>query len=216
MSLKTYYAEALQTAKKFKNLLVFFVLTHAVLLAFGQWMVASKNPGVLAFRAAQLQEIQNLPYLKPLTGPLADSLALKILYTFFFNLVFGAFLSTTLTGVAFFFPYIIAVWRSFIVGILVFGLNSSPAAIVVFYGTFILEFGAYCISSAAGTDLGLAIISPARKGKATRVEAVKESLRDMVKLYRLVVLILFISAIWEISWLEYLGPLIKPAEAILK
>lgn len=212
MGIKRYYAEALQTAAKFKNLLVFFVLTHAVFLIFGQWMVASKNPAVLAFRAAQLKEIQNLPYLKPLTGPLADSLTLKILYTFFFNLVFGAFFSTTLTGVVFFFPYMIAVWRSFIVGILVFGLNSNPATVLVFYGTFVLEFGAYCVSSAAGTDLGLAILWPGRKGKATRVEAVRESVRDAAKLYRLVVIILFISAIWEISWLQYLGPLLKPGE----
>lgn len=214
MGIGTYYAEALQTAKKFKNLLVFFVLTHTVLLAFGQWLVATKNPGVLAFRAAQLEEIQNLPYLKPLTGALADNLALKILYTFFFNLVFGAFFSTTLTGLVFFLPYVIAVWRSFIIGILVFGLNASTSAMIVFYGTFILEFGAYCISSAAGTDLGLSIISPGRKGKATRGEAVRESMRDMAKLYRLVVIILFVSAVWEISWLHYLGPLIKPGEGL--
>lgn len=210
MGIERYYAEAFQTAKKFKNLIIFFVLTHTILLIFGEWMVASGNPGVLDFRAAQLNEIQNLPYLKPLTGPLADSLTLKILYTFFFNLVFGAFFSTTLTGVVFFFPYMIAVWRSFIIGILVYGIDSSVYAGVVFYGTFVLEFGAYCISSAAGTDLGLSILSPGRKGKATRGEAVRESVRDMSRLYRLVVIILFISAIWEISWLHYLGPLMKP------
>lgn len=210
MGIERYYAEAFQAARKFKNLIIFFVLTHTILLIFGQWMVASGNPGVLAFRDAQLNEIQNLPYLKPLTGPLADSLTLKILYTFFFNLVFGAFFSTTLTGVVFFFPYVIAVWRSFIIGILVFGVSPSATATVVFYGTFVLEFGAYCLSSAAGTDLGLSILSPGRKGKATRGEAVRESVRDIVKLYRLVVIILFISAIWEISWLHYLGPLIRP------
>lgn len=214
MSIRTYFKEAVETAKKFKNLLVFYTLTHAVFLIFGQWMVASKNPGVLAFRAEQLKEIQNLPYLKPLTGPLADSLVLKILYTFFFNLVFGAFVSTTLTGAVFFFPYIIAVWRAFIVGILVFGLNTSPSAIVVFYGTFVLEFGAYCISSAAGTDLGLALLWPWRKSKETRGEAVREAMRDTAKLYRLVVVILFLSAVWEISWLQYLGPLIKPGEGL--
>lgn len=214
MSIKAYYKEAFATGRRFKNLLVFYTLTHIVFLVFGQWMVASKNPGVLAFRAEQLKEIQNLPYLKPLTGPLADSLTLKILYTFFFNLVFGAFLSTTLTGVVFFLPYIIAVWRCFIVGVLVFGLNSSPLSILVFYGTFLMEFAAYSISSALGTDLGLSILWPGRKGKATRGEAARESFRDMARLYRLVIIILLVSAIWEISWLEYLGPLIKPGDLI--
>lgn len=208
--MKALFKESFKTAKKLKNLIIFFAIAHVVFLIFGQWMVAKKIPGVMYLRAEQMKAIQDLPYLKPLTGAFAESLALKILYTFIFNLVFGAFLSTTLTGAAFFLPYLIAVWRSFIIGVLVYGLAVSPGMIIVFYGTFILEFGAYCISSAVGMDMGLTLLWPGRKNKDTRKEALSICLRDGARLYILVAIILFISAIWEITWLHYLGPLIKP------
>lgn len=210
MRIKELVSQSLKTAKRRKNLIIFFALTHVIFLTFGQWMVAQKYPGVLELRDLQLKEIQNLPYLKPLTGVLADNLPLKILYTFAFNLVFGAFLSTTITGVVFFLPYLIAVWRSFIIGILVSGMDVSPTMIAVFYGTFILEFGAYCISSAVGTDAGLSLLVPLRKDTTSRREAFSIAASDGVRLYVLVIIILFISAIWEITWLHYLGPVMKP------
>ncbi|MFQ5736954.1 MAG: hypothetical protein ACE5GY_08845 [Thermodesulfobacteriota bacterium] len=209
MDLKKLLAGPLEVAKRRRNLLIFFIATHLVFLILGQWMVAKELPGVMYIRAEQLKEIQNLPYLKPLTGILAESLPLKILYTFFFNLVFGAFFSTTLMGLLFFFPYMIAVWRSFIIGVLVYGMDVSPAMIAVFYGTFLLEFGAYSISSAVGTDIGLALLVPAREGTTSRWEALKVAVSEGRELYVLVMILLFVSAIWEISWIEYMGPIIK-------
>lgn len=172
-------------------------------------MVAREVPGVMFLRAEQLKEIQNLPYLRPITGLLAESLPLKILYTFFFNLIFGAFLSTTLMGFIFFVPYIIAVWRGFIIGALVYGTADTPSMIAVFYGTFILEFGAYSISSAIGTDAGLALLFPKLKGTESRWEALRMAVQEGRELYILVILLLFAGAIWEMTWLEYMGPLIK-------
>ncbi len=176
-------------------------------------MVIQGYPSAIELRTEQLKNIQELPYLKPLTGVLADNLPLKILYTFGFNLVFGAFVSTTFMGLVFFFPYLIAVWRSFIIGVLVSDMDSSPVMNVIFYGTFILEFGAYCISSAIGTDLGLSVLWPSRKGVGSRMEALREAARDGVKLYVLVIIVLFVAAIWEITWLHYMGPLLKQAPA---
>jgi len=161
-------------------------------------------------RAQLMVEVNNLPYLKPLVGPLASSLVLKIIYTFFFNLIFGALLSTTVSGVVFFIPYAIAVWRSFIIGILFYGIHASPLQTTVFYGTAILEFGAYCISSAVGTDIGLSLIWPARKNVSTRREALIVCLKEGKKLYVLVMVLLFLGAVWEIGWLHYLGPIIGP------
>ncbi|MBI2400101.1 MAG: stage II sporulation protein M [Deltaproteobacteria bacterium] len=213
MRLKELFHESLSAAWRRRNLIIFFAFVHIVFLGFGQWMVARGYPSALELRVEQLKEIQELPYLKPLTGILADNLPLKILYTFGFNLVFGAFLSTTVMGLVFFFPYLIAVWRSFIIGILVADLDTSPVMAVIFYGTFILEFGAYCISSAIGTDLGLSVLWPSRKGKTTRSEAFRAAASDGAKLYLLVAVILFISAIWEITWLHYMGPLMKQIPA---
>lgn len=203
--------ESLQAAKRRKNLIIFFALVHIIFLGFGQWMVAEGYPTALELRAEQMKNIQELIYLKPLTGALAENLPLKILYTFGFNLVFGAFVSTTFMGLIFFFPYMVAVWRSFIIGVLVADIDTTPVMAVIFYGTFILEFGAYCLSSAVGTDIGLSIMWPGRKGKTSRREAFREAARDGWKLYLLVVIILFVAAIWEITWLHYMGPLIKQA-----
>lgn len=212
MALADILKGSFEAAKRRKNLIVFFISTHVILLFFGQWMVAQGYPGVIELREEQLRQIQELPYLKPLMGPLADNLPLKILYTFSFNLIFGAFVSTTLTGLIFFFPYLVAVWRSFLVGILVAGMEYSPAMVAVFYGTFILEFGAYCISSAIGTDLGLSLIFPERKGVASRKEALGIAIREGLRLYVLVIIILFIAAIWEMTGLHYFGPLLKPID----
>lgn len=212
MRLNDTFKNAWASARASRNLIIFFVLAHAVFLGFGQWMVAKGYPGVLELRAEQLKEIQNLPYLKPLTGILAGSLFLKIIYTFLFNLIFGAFLSTTMTGVIFFLPYLIAVWRGFIIGILVYGSGTTPLMAVVFYGTFLLEFGAYSISSAVGTDLGLSLMSPARKGVESRRAAIRIALRNGASLYILVAVLLVLGAVWEMSWIHYLGPVVNPAQ----
>lgn len=211
MRIRELFKESLGAAKRRKNLIIFFALVHVVFLGFGQWMVAQGYPAALELRDEQLKNIQELIYLKPLTGALAENLALKILYTFFFNLVFGAFLSTTVMGLLFFFPYFVAVWRSFIIGVLVADIDTTPVMALIFYGTFILEFGAYCVSSAVGTDIGLSIMWPGRKGKSSRSEAFREAARDGMKLYLLVAVILLVAAVWEITWLHYMGPIIKSA-----
>ncbi|CAG0961558.1 hypothetical protein ARNL5_00948 [Anaerolineae bacterium] len=209
MRLRELLQESFQAARRRRNLIIFFAFVHVIFLGLGQWMVAQGYPSALEMRAEQLKNIQDLPYLKPLTGVLADNLPLKILYTFGFNLVFGAFMSTTVMGVVFFLPYLIAVWRSFIIGVLVYGMDSSPVMSVIFYGTFILEFGAYCVSSAIGMDLGLSLIWPSRKGTTSRKGAFHQAARDGAYLYLIVIIILFVAAIWEITWLHYMGPLVK-------
>lgn len=208
MSIKEALDAAIKAAKNRKNLIIFFACTHLAFLALGQWMALAGYPVVVELRAKQLELIQDLPYLKPLTGVLADSLALKILYTFAFNLLFGAFLSTTVSGVIFFLPYLIAVWRGFIIGVLIsdFSLTSGMAA--MFYGTFILEFGAYSLSSAVGFDIGLSLLIPERKATDSRKKAFIEALREGRRLYLFIAVILFAAAIWEICWIEYGGGLV--------
>lgn len=207
IGIKDAFDGAVKATAQRKNLITFFVLTHLAFLALGQWMALAGYPVVLELRAKQLELIQDLPYLKPLTGLLADSLALKILYTFAFNLVFGAFLSTTASGLIFFLPYLVAVWRGFIIGVLISDFSLTPTMIAMFYGTFVLEFGAYCLSSAVGTDIGLSLAIPERKGADSRRKAFNVAVREGMHLYLFVALILFFAAIWEISWIEYAGGL---------
>lgn len=208
--IRGFFAGPLESLKRMKGLVMFFMATHVVFLVFGQWMVAKGYPTVVELRETQLKAIQELMYLKPLTGALAESLVLKILYTFFFNLSFGAFLSTTLGGVLFFLPYVIAVWRAFVIGMLVQGLAISPLMAIVFYATFALEFSAYGLSSAIGTDFGLTLLWPGYRRRETRKEALPLVIKDGARLYVFVIMLLFIGAVWEIGWLHYLGPLIPP------
>lgn len=204
--------DAIDAGAKLRNLITFFVITHVVFLVFGGWTVAQEMPGVMALRVELFKEIQTLPYLKPLTGPLAGSLALKVLYTFAFNLVFGAILSTTLTGVVFFLPYLIAVWRGFVMGVLFYGLDTGTAGKIGIYGTFLLEFGAYSVSSATGTDLGLSLLWPSRKRTHSRRTALRVATQDAMALYIIVIILLFLGAIFEMAALHYFGPFVDPAE----
>jgi len=202
--------KAIAAAVERKRLIIFFLAAHAVFLILGMLTMSWRMPGVLALRADLMKQIQDLFYIQPLTGPLATSLSLKIFYTFFFNLIFGAFFSTTVMGLTIVVPYVIAVWRSFVIGILFYGMDSSPLQSLVFYGTAILEFSAYSFSSALGTDIGLSLFFPGRKGTTSRREAVRITMREGLWLYVFVVILIFIGAIWEIGWLHYLGPVVHP------
>lgn len=208
MRYKEIFSRGLLAAAEKKRLIFFFIAAHAVFLFFGMLAMSREMPAILELHSRLMEEIQDLYYIKPLTGPLAAHLILKILYTFSFNLIVGAFISTTLAGVVFFLPYILAVWRSFIIGILFSGMETSPLMSIVFFGTALFEFTAYSMSSALGTDLGLSLIFPGRKETASRWEAFGISFKQGIWLYVLVVILLFIGAIWEIGWLHYLGPIL--------
>jgi hypothetical protein len=202
------FNESIAALKRRKNLIMLLTLAHIVFFILGQWMVAQKIPGALFLRTELYKMIQDMPFLKPLTGILADSLFLKIIYTLFVNLIFGAFLSTTLTGIVFFLPYTITVWRSFVMGLLIYGLPLTPLKLVIFYVTLILEFGGYSISSATGTDIGLSLLWPLRKGTTSRKQSFLIAFQDSMRLYLLVFILLLIGAIWEMGWLHYLGPIV--------
>ncbi|MBI3398472.1 MAG: hypothetical protein HY026_04485 [Deltaproteobacteria bacterium] len=204
-TIKDTYLKAWQKTKELKTLIVFLIITNIVFLFFGQWMVANGIPGAVELKKEILKELPEMDYLKPLTGPLAPYLSLKIAYTFFFNLIFGAFLSTTIPGIIFFLPYLITVFRAWIVGVIFYGTMPTNLHAVVFYGTFILEFGGYVFSSAAGINIGLSLLNPAWKGKETRLEALKAAIEDTKLLFVLAATLLLLGAIWEMGWLHFFG-----------
>src|SRR3990172_4188985 len=103
--IKDVYVKAWEKTKELKTLTIFLIVTNIVFLFFGQWMIANGIPGVVELKKEFLKQLPEMGYLKPLSGPLAPYLSLKIAYTFLFNLIFGALLSTTAPGIIFFFPY---------------------------------------------------------------------------------------------------------------
>ena len=204
-NIKDIYRAAWQKTKELKTLITFLIITNIVFLLFGQWMIATGIPGAVEFKKEFLKQLPEMGYLKPLAGPLAPYLPLKIAYTFLFNLSVGAFLSTTIPGIIFFLPYIIAVFRAWVIGVIFYGTTPTPMHLAIFYGTFILEFGGYVFSSAAGMNIGLSILNPAWKGKETRGEAFKAAVYDAKLLFVIAATLLFLGAIWEMSWLHFFG-----------
>ncbi|MBI5047732.1 MAG: stage II sporulation protein M [Deltaproteobacteria bacterium] len=203
--IKDVYAKAWQKTKELKTLITFLIITNIVFLFFGQWMIATGVSGAVEFKKEFLKQLPEMGYLKPLSGPLAPYLSLKIAYTFLFNLIFGALLSTTAPGIIFFLPYIITVFRAWVIGVIFYGTTSTPIHYAIFYGTFILEFGGYVFSSAAGINIGLSLLNPTWKGKETRLEAFKAAVKDASLLFVIMATLLFLGAVWEMSWLHFFG-----------
>ncbi|MBI5328123.1 MAG: hypothetical protein HZB80_07520 [Deltaproteobacteria bacterium] len=203
--IKDAYANAWQKTKELKTLITFLIITNIVFLFFGQWMIANGIPVAVELKKEFLKQLPEMGYLKPLSDPLAPYLSLKIGYTFLFNLIFGALLSTTAPGIIFFLPYIIAVFRAWTIGVIFYGTTPTPLHSVIFYGTFILEFGGYVFSSAAGINIGLSLLNPTWKGKETRLEAFKAAAKDAAMLFIVTATLLFLGAVWEMSWLHFFG-----------
>lgn len=204
-NIKELYFAAWQKTKELKTIIIFLVITNIVFLFFGQWMVATEVPGAVEFKKEFMKQLPEAGYLKPLSGPLAPYLVLKIIYTFLFNLTMGAFLSTTVPGVVFFLPYLITVFRAWVVGVVFYGTTPTPLHLAIFYGTFILEFGGYVFSSAAGINIGLALLKPGWKGANTRLQAFKAALSDAKLLFVIAATLLFAGAVWEMGWLHFFG-----------
>jgi hypothetical protein len=194
--------ESIIKLKRWVFILIFINISFFLL---GYGMVEFGYPYALEFRERQLNEIPNLSYLQPLLGALSPYLSLKILYTFLFNLVAGAFVSTTLTGIALFLPFIITMYRAWFVGVVFHGFLVSPLFTIVFVGTFILEFGAYVLSASVGISVGCALFFPERYYSLKRKEAFLASLKDGFWVYIMVMILLFLGAIWEITWLHNLN-----------
>jgi len=202
---KEIYSKAWEKTKELKTLTIFLIVTNIVFLFFGQWMIANGVPGVVEFKKEFFKQLPEMGYLKPLTGILAPYLILKIAYTFLFNLIFGAFLSTTIPGIIFFLPYLITVLRAWVVGVIFYGTMPTILHWVIFYGTFILEFGGYVFSSVAGINIGLSILNPSWKGKETRAAAFKTAVGDALLLLVFTATFLLLGAVWEMCWLHFLG-----------
>lgn len=206
LKIKKLLERSWQSIRKLKKWIFILIFINISFFLLGYGMVEFGYPNVLEFREKQLNAIPSLSYLQPLLGGLSPYLSLKILYTFLFNLIVGAFVSTTLTGIVLFLPLIITMFRAWFVGVVFHGFLASPLFTIVFAGTFILEFGAYVLSASVGTNVGCALIFPERCYNLKRGEAFAASLKDGFWVYIMVMVLLFLGAIWEITWLHNLNP----------
>lgn len=128
-----------------------------------------------------------------------ESFPFMVMDIFFFNLVVSGFILVTLSGLAFFaLPIAVLMIRASLWGVL---LNRSPTSqFLAAFPTLILEGEGYVLAALAGVNLGLSWLKPewAYKGEGlSRLEAVKMALRDCIRIYILVAVFLFVSAVVE-------------------
>lgn len=124
---------------------------------------------------------------------------LSILEIFLFNLALSAFVVVTLSGFTFF-PLSIGFlfFRATVWGLLVHGLTT--AMFLVSIPTLILEGEAYALAAVAGTIVGASWLMPKRlyrQEDITRTQAFREALKESLRLYVLVIVLLLVAATAE-------------------
>ncbi|MEM2744723.1 MAG: hypothetical protein QXX97_06485 [Nitrososphaerota archaeon] len=212
--IKDLFKEAKKASLRIKNILILVVLFNIVSFFIGSLLIALENPFAIQLRDWYYKEVlptfETLYYIEELLK--SGNLFQAIIFTFLYNLFSGAFLSTTLPGIIPFIGVIFisfaVIFRGLVIGIAYYEtfvktLESfnlfSILFIIVAIGTLFLEFGAYVFSASAGINIGLSIIFPKRYFTDNRFEAFKKSLKDALRIYIIVSILLFLGAIWEMT-----------------
>jgi uncharacterized membrane protein SpoIIM required for sporulation len=205
-----YWSQVVDAARRMRTLLLFVALLYIASYLAGWYLIAVRYPAAVRFGEAIVHAVLTERPFTLVTGALrGGNLVQAILLTFLFNLASGAFLSTTLPDVI---PLLgafatigITLVRGFTIGITYPAvLASSSGAFIVGLGTMLLELGAYVFSGAAGINIALAPIFPARQGVQSRWAAFKAAWRDAARVYVIVVIMLALGAVWEMTGLSLL------------
>jgi uncharacterized membrane protein SpoIIM required for sporulation len=198
---------SVQAAKRMKTLLIVVALLYIGSYLAGWYLISVKSLIAVQMSEALGQAVTTQqPFTSILESLRGGELLTAILMTFLYNLTVGAFLTTTLPGIA---PLIgslgiaaVSFLRGFVVGITYPEiLASNPAGFALGMGTMILELGAYVFSGAAGVNIALAPILPRRYGLESRWAAFKMAWKDAARVFIIVIILLALGAIWEMAGL---------------
>ncbi len=169
---------------------------HLFFLLLGYTAASLRLEWAIVMREEFMNSLRGYVPLQSVAAHLREgSLLEAVVITFVHNLGWGAFLSTTLTGVLLFLPALVSSFRALYVGLVFYGNVSSPGHLLVISGTVLLEFGAYSISAALGTALGIELV---RRGD------VRRALHRIARGYAVVALLLLLGAAWEIAGIYFL------------
>jgi len=198
---------SIQAAKKMKTLLTLVALLYVGSYAAGWYLISIESPIAVQTSDALMQAVlTEQPFTSIFESLRGGDLLMAILMTFIVNLTTGAFLTTTLPGIV---PLVgilgivaVTLLRGFVIGVTYPAvLAASPVAFALGMGTMILELGAYVFSGAAGINIALAPILPRRYGMQSRWAAFKMAWKDAARVFIIVVVLLGLSAIWEMTGL---------------
>jgi len=175
-------------------------LTYAVSVTVGAVMVHAGNPFALAQRdkvigtaRAGAASLNALGEGRRLQAALLD---------FGGNLLRGA-VPDTLGGLGVVFPYPLVAYRGWVGGIV--SVNDQHASrlaradsAIYYIVTLILQLIPYSLAGGAGVNLGLSLYRrrPAYQGEKV-LGVSKEALRDVARIYVLVIPLFFVASLWE-------------------
>ncbi|WP_456475733.1 hypothetical protein [Candidatus Pyrohabitans sp.] len=184
-------SDSIKAVGEIKGIVLAMAGVHVFFLIAGYAAVALHFSWAVSMREEFLGSLRGFMPLEMIVANVHDgSLIVAMGITFVYNLTYGAFLSTTLTGLLFFLPALISSSRAFFIGLAFYDNIASPQHLVLIAGTVLLEFGAYSVSSALGTALGIEIV---RRGE------VRRALVRVLRGYMLVIALLLLGAVWEIA-----------------
>ncbi len=193
-------SKSFQVFLQLKKIIISIFILYIISFLIGYILVFLNKPEwILEYRENLIQNIFQTGPIKEIAGLLLrGEIILTIFFTFSYNLIVGAFLTTTLIGVVFFIPIIVTILRGWTVGVVFFGSFTTPQIIILTLGTLFLEFLAYSLSAAGGIHIGLSLIMPSRYKTKSRKESLFSALKDVLFLYLLIIIILAFGAVWEI------------------
>lgn len=193
-------SKSFQIFLRLKRLIILVFLLYIFSFLVGYILVGvSKPEWILEYRENIIQDVfQTGPFKQIIYFLFQEKFILSIILTFGYNLIVGAFLTTTLVGVVFFIPLIVTILRGWISGVIFFGFFTTPQNTILALGTLFLEFLAYSLSAAGGIHIGLSLIKPFRYKTKSCKKALILASCDILYLYLLIMILLVLGAVWEI------------------
>lgn len=193
------FSNAIGILKRLRSLIFIVLILTLVSLGAGFYMSQSSLGAVQDIKENLVNEIEQTKAIQDILKALLEkNVVYAVFYTTIYNSLFGAFLSTTLVGVFFPIPVLVMVERAFFIGLLYGDISGNIWYYFLLFGTILFEFGAYVISAAVGLNIGLSLFWPSKYKTRNRWKAFKLAWLDAFRVYPIIVLILFVSAIWEI------------------
>lgn len=170
-------------------------LTYLIAVLAGALMVHTGNEFALSFRDELVARAQTVPVLtqaEPLTKALTD----------FRDNLFGASVDTV-SGLGIVFPFPLVAYRGWVGGIVsVDGSHASrlleSKSAAYYLSVVLLQLSGYTLAAGAGVNVGLSLwrLPPHYAGpKWLGMSA--EVLRDLLRIYSLVIPILLAASLWE-------------------
>lgn len=180
-------------------------LTYAISVTIGMAMVHFGNEFALSYRDSLVANARaNDPAAIALRE--GDKVSAALL-DFGRNLLLGA-APETVGGIAVVLPYPLAAYRGWVGGIVSVDDDhtsrlTNPPKATYYISVLILQLIPYSLAGGAGVNLGVAYFRPRPHYQGEKwLGLPKEALRDVLRIYLLVVPLFFVASLWE-----FLSPL---------